>query len=345
MPLFGKKDQHTGFMGDLSEEQEDKLQEFKDIIKDEEITDDPRYDDYYLLRFLRARKFNIDKTIEMFEDFLDWRYEHKANDAMVLYKCPNIPEVKKIYHHGYHKTDKLGRPFYIDQPCNFNVKDVLEIAPEDEFYQYYIREYEYLLHVRFPACSAAYGSKVEQSFSLINMKGFNMGKLSKKSREFIKIAIKMGQDYYPEIMGKMFIINAPFIFKAAWAIFSPLIDAKTKKKISILGSGYKKELFKYVDPENVPASLGGECECPEGTGGCFHSDVGPWNEHPGDEFGEAAKKRLLEEDKKKDVEPSKDVSESAQDGEQNSKPIDGSMIDVKLDSFHTVNNDEAPPPK
>ena len=88
-----------------------------------------------------------------------------------------------------------------------------------------------------------------------------MSKLKEKSREFIKIAINIGQDYYPEIMARTYIVNAPFMFKGAWAVISPFIDAKTKKKITILGSGFQKDLFKYVDPSNVPTELGGECSC------------------------------------------------------------------------------------
>ena len=60
MGLFGtKKHKFSGFMGDTSEEQEETLKEFKEIIVEQNLTSDPRYDDYYLLRFLRARKFNV----------------------------------------------------------------------------------------------------------------------------------------------------------------------------------------------------------------------------------------------------------------------------------------------
>ena len=66
------------FMGDLSEEQEQSLQEFKRYLKENDIAQHPLYDDYYLLRFLRARKFDMDKTKLMFNNFLDWR---KQNDV------------------------------------------------------------------------------------------------------------------------------------------------------------------------------------------------------------------------------------------------------------------------
>eukprot|EP00344_Euplotes_crassus_P011290 CAMPEP_0196997842 /NCGR_PEP_ID=MMETSP1380-20130617/3358_1 /TAXON_ID=5936 /ORGANISM="Euplotes crassus, Strain CT5" /LENGTH=343 /DNA_ID=CAMNT_0042414205 /DNA_START=12 /DNA_END=1039 /DNA_ORIENTATION=- len=292
-----KKEEHSGFMDDMSEEQQQTLEEFKKVIAEESLTEDPRYDDYYLLRFLRARKFDIEKTMEMFKKFLEWRVEHRADEAMVIYKCPNLSKAKEIYPHGYHGTDLEGRPFYIDQPCNFHLDDLLEIISKEELYVYYVREYEKLLHIRFPACSAAAGKKIEQSFSLLNLKGFSMGKLKEKSRNFIKLAIDIGSDNYPEIMYKTFIVNTSFVFKGAWAIISPFLDAKTKKKISIHGSSFQKELFKYVDPATVPESLGGEWTPSEGGEEWFSADMGPWNEYPGDEFGEAAKQALLEEEK------------------------------------------------
>jgi len=94
-----------------------------------------------------------------------------------------------------------------------------------------------------------------------------MGKLKEKSREFVKIAIKIGQDNYPEVMFKTFIVNAPLLFKGAWAVIQPFIDEKTRAKISILGSKFHKDLFKHVDPDNVPQILGGNCTCSEHEGG------------------------------------------------------------------------------
>ena len=143
MSWFGKKkDTHTGFMDDLSKEQTDALNSFRKLIKEDHLTSDTRYDDYYLLRFLRARKFNLEKTVKMFKAFLEWRVEHRVDDAIVLYKCPNIPEARKLYIHCYHGVDKKGQPFYIDYPCSFDVDELVKVITKDELYSYYIREYE-----------------------------------------------------------------------------------------------------------------------------------------------------------------------------------------------------------
>ena len=69
-------------MGDMSEEQEKALEIFRKYIKDNNITDHPQYDDYYLLRFLRARKFDMDKTILMFTNFMDWRKENDVDNIL-----------------------------------------------------------------------------------------------------------------------------------------------------------------------------------------------------------------------------------------------------------------------
>lgn len=69
----------------------------------------------------------------------------------------------------------------------------------------------------------------------------------------------------------MFIINAPMLFSGVWAIVKPWLDDKTKAKIKILGSGYKKALLEYIDEENLPEFLGGKSKCD------LSENIGPWN--------------------------------------------------------------------
>jgi hypothetical protein len=67
-------------MGDLSETQQACLDEMRNWVKKEELTSDPFIDDYYLLRFLRARKFDMDKTQLMFTNYLKWREDNGVDD-------------------------------------------------------------------------------------------------------------------------------------------------------------------------------------------------------------------------------------------------------------------------
>ena len=69
-------------MGDMSEDQERSLEVFKKYNKDNNIADHPMFDDYYLLRFLRARKFDMDKTLLMFNTFIEWRKENDVDHIL-----------------------------------------------------------------------------------------------------------------------------------------------------------------------------------------------------------------------------------------------------------------------
>lgn len=56
----------SGFYDQLNQEQYDSLLRFKELLtKDNIIKDFVTYDELYLLRFLRARKFNLEKTMLM----------------------------------------------------------------------------------------------------------------------------------------------------------------------------------------------------------------------------------------------------------------------------------------
>lgn len=104
-------------------------------------------------------------------------------------------------------------------------------------------------------------------------------------KKFIKIATDIGQDNYPEMLGKMFLLNTSFMFSAIWSIVKGFIDEKTRNKISVQKSNYLKTLLEYIDDENLPVFLGGKCECKEIEGGCLYSDIGPWNPTGGIDLG------------------------------------------------------------
>ena len=68
----------------MCEEQEMNLEVFWKYIKVNYFTDHPQYDVYYLLRFLRARKFDMEKTILMFNNFMNWRKENDVDHILTV---------------------------------------------------------------------------------------------------------------------------------------------------------------------------------------------------------------------------------------------------------------------
>jgi hypothetical protein len=93
-------------------------------------------------------------------------------------------------------------------------------------------------------------------------------------RDLLKDASAITSNFYPEMLGKMFIVNAPWFFTIIWKMASKLVPDKTRAKIEILGTDYQSKLFEFIDRENLPEFLSGTCNCPRG---CMFSNIGPWN--------------------------------------------------------------------
>ena len=135
-------------------------------------------------------------------------------------------------------------------------------------------EYERCLSDRFPACSRAAGHPVETSCTILDLAGVSLTNFY-RVKDYVLQASSIGQDRYPETMGKFYIINAPWAFSAVWNIIKGWLDEVAVAKIDIIGSSYKDKLLAQIPVENLPKDLGGACNCP---GGCSLSDAGPWEQ-------------------------------------------------------------------
>lgn len=135
-------------------------------------------------------------------------------------------------------------------------------------------EYEKLADPRLPACSRKAGNLLETCCTIMDLKGVGLTKVS-SVYAYVKQASAMSQNYYPERLGRLYLINAPWGFSSVFSVVKGFLDPVTVEKIHVLGSGYKTELLGQVPAENLPKAFGGSCDCP---GGCSLSDQGPWTE-------------------------------------------------------------------
>jgi hypothetical protein len=233
-----------------------------------------KYNPSQLVKFLRARKLDVNKAFEMFVNSLNWRKENNI-DSLLTFHFPELDRVKVYYPHGFHKTDKLGRPIYIDIMGEIKIDELFKLTTHERMITYQTKSYERLMYEIFPACSKESKKYVHQTFTIIDLKKLSAKHLNKKTYGLLKIISQISQNYYPETLGQLFIINTGLVFKAAWAVCKGFLDEKTRSKILALGKDYKKKLFEFADPENVPKIVGGECVCE--PYGCLYSDAGPWN--------------------------------------------------------------------
>ncbi|CAG8651495.1 4541_t:CDS:2, partial [Diversispora eburnea] len=259
----------TGHLGSLSKHQAETLETFRKEIKEAGIFEERRHFDACLLRFLRARKFDLPKTKKMFMDCEKWRKDFGVDDLVKNFDYTEREEVMKHFPRYYHKTDNEGRPIYIEEIGRVDIKSLYQITTLERQIQNLVVEYEKLADIRLPACSAKCGTLIETSCTILDLKGVSLRSFSNVF-SFVKQASNIGQNYYPERMGKFYIINAPMLFSSVWGIVKPLLDEVTAAKITILGYKYPSTLLKNIPAENLPAAFGGKCNC---EGGCQLSDA------------------------------------------------------------------------
>jgi len=163
---------------------------------------------------------------------------------------------------------------YIERYAKTDIDKLLKTFTEREIKEYYTNSYECMIHCIWPECSRVSGRRIDAIITILDVKGFGIMRMMKNdTRAFLKMASQVAQDYYPECQGKMFIINTGMTFSALWAVVKLMLDQKTRDKICVLGSKFMKEITKYVDPDNLPKSIGGN------NPNEIYDAVGPWTDY------------------------------------------------------------------
>ncbi|KAI9147697.1 Sec14 cytosolic factor [Paramyrothecium foliicola] len=262
----------AGFAGHLTQAQIAQVHQLRMMLEQEGFT--KRLDTLTLLRFLRARKFDVNLSKQMFVDTEAWRKETNLDELTTTWEYPEQEKVAQYYQQYYHKTDKDGRPLYFEHLGGIDLTEMYKITSAERMLTNLAIEYERMATDFLPACSRQSGQLIETACTIMDLKGITLTKVP-QVYSYVRQAAAISQNYYPERLGVFFMINAPWGFSTVWSVVKGWLDPVTVKKIHILGSGYQSELLKQVPAENLPKIFGGTCECPQG---CTHSDAGPWHD-------------------------------------------------------------------
>jgi hypothetical protein len=198
-----------------------------------------------------------------------------VDEIYSTFKFDEQAAVSTIYPRFYHKTDKVGRPIYVEILGKLELDQLFKLTTKERLEMFFIYEYEKLMRIRLPACTQEAGGRhIETSFTILDLKNCSIMQ-ALRIKDQLQMVTQIGQNYYPETMGMTFIINAPWLFDTIWNFVKGFLDEVTVKKIFIFkdGKDHMATLSQYVDADNLPMRLGGKCQCP---GGCEVGDVGPW---------------------------------------------------------------------
>ncbi|WOG97898.1 hypothetical protein DCAR_0417239 [Daucus carota subsp. sativus] len=238
-----------------------------------------RHDDYYtLLRFLKARDFSVEKTIQMWVEMLKWRKEYGTDSILEDFKFEELEEVLQYYPQGYHGVDREGRPVYIERLGRAHPSRLMRITTLERYLKYHVQEFEKAIHEKFPACSIAAKRQICSTTTILDVQGLGVKNLTPTAASLVAAMARIDNNYYPETLHRMFVVNAGSAFKKVlWPAAMKFLDPKTIAKIHVLEPKSLGKLLEYIDSSQLPDFLGGSCTCPA-EGGCLRSNSGPWND-------------------------------------------------------------------
>lgn len=238
----------SGHVGDLSKEQDAALQQMKQEIDSDEPT---------LLRFLRARQFHVPEAITMFKNCMNWRKEIQI-DKILNANLPKSDLFAKLVPHKFHGFDNDGRPIYIEKIGSVDYPTVYEHMNDDELGLHHLYQMEKQVD-RCRESSQRLNKNVENFCNIVDLTNLNMR--HRAGVRLIKLIAQQDQAYYPERLGKIYVINAPWVFPFFWKLVRGWIDKKTAEKVVVLGKNYQKQLLKFIPAEHLPEEFGGKCTC------------------------------------------------------------------------------------
>ncbi|KAJ2850657.1 phosphatidylinositol transfer protein csr1 [Coemansia brasiliensis] len=197
--------------------------------------------DVLILRFLRARKWDVEKAYRMAIAAVKWRVQEKVdeiiwygdihNDASLMWKGVS-------YAHG---KDRLGQPIVWSGSCLHHQKD----QSYPQLKRYLIWMMETLRQLLF--------TPIERVCLIMDLTDHSNANMD---WPFVKTFIKFLEAYYPECLGICIVYNGPWWFSGVWKLISPLLDPVVASKVQF---AQKPEgLLKFIDEKELLAIRGGK---------------------------------------------------------------------------------------
>ncbi|GFR15301.1 alpha-tocopherol transfer protein-like, partial [Trichonephila clavata] len=220
------------------------LELFRKRILDDEKLKLPT-DDAYLIQFLRARKYDVDKAMELIRNY--------------FYLITSHPEF-------YDKLDKekmykFARPDFInilpfrhkDGCLLVNVK-IKHWDPEEVSVQVLFCTAAAIIFSleNFPANQIC-GVRV-----IYDCENHSLKQISYIVPRYLSLLAKALRNSLPIRFKSIHVVNEPNTVRYTWKLFRPLLSEKIKNRIFFHGDN-KEELHKYIPKELLPQEYGGDC--------------------------------------------------------------------------------------
>lgn len=203
--------------------------------------------DFTLLRFLRARQFDVSKATLMLNNTLSWRREF---DLKELRQGTSWTEsIRKE-----NSTGKLYvRGFDKDGSC------LLYMKPRHENTNDHDGNLRHLVYNMERCIASMEKTKQEKLTLLIDFEGYNL--LNAPPMKTSMATLHILQNQYPERLKCAYVLRAPWVFHGFWSMIAPFIDPVTKTKICMVSDeNMKATLLATISPKVLEKEYGGDDE-------------------------------------------------------------------------------------
>ena len=118
------------------------MENFRAFVKElDGDQSNPNWDDHYLLRFLRARKFNKAETEKMWKDFINWRIQNNVDNAFVNagiyfrnFTCPRSSSFENATPMATIKPISKADPFILKESVSLAHRKFSHLQPKTGFW-------------------------------------------------------------------------------------------------------------------------------------------------------------------------------------------------------------------
>jgi hypothetical protein len=242
-----------GFVHNITPEQQETLNTFKEQIAKQvtKYTCTPGKwfqldDDRVLLKFLRARNFDVKEALVMVHYHVDMRANWDVDNMKLTDE--DLAEALKMGVWRLAGTSKQGHPIQQILVGHFHPRDVKTM---EQYWRTVIFQRELSL-----LAMQEEDWKVETTMVLFDMEGWSLFEQGAPSAmKYTKILVDVAQNAYPECLEKAIIFNAPWMFRTAWAIIHPWLDPQTAGRVIFVSD--PKELHALIDPSVLEEKYGG----------------------------------------------------------------------------------------
>lgn len=212
--------------------------------------------DALLLAFLRPLKFNVEEAKASMRRAAAWRREYGTNTLFDR----RLPAEKARKHRecwptGMHGVDREGYPVFYDLVGSAEVSQMLQEPNAlnfDELIQMYTQNMEMRRRYLLPELSKQWNRGVLQFVVVLDLKHMGIRHLKSNVISYTRTVSHIFHDNYSDMVKKLYIINAPWIFNKAYKAVESFLSKETREKIHVLSS-----LEEVVDIDQIPFALGG----------------------------------------------------------------------------------------